>query len=299
MRTISFARQVTLGFVLAVLLVAPNQVQAQWTVYDPAAYAQHLAEYLKEAERWIERVNQFTQEYQKLVEQLTTMKGVLSKAEELVGMNRQTIATLASIGRTVRGVFQLKNMIESMVRVKIRALKRIKDRLNNGLFDPDQDWQDFEEYLRDSIGRSAQDTVANSERLAAMDNEYDRLRTDLQIARERLARANEDLAKNLQWLKEETERDPAIQSAEAIESYKRTIENLRALIVALQSEITRLESEIEKKVRKYGIRLEAEENFGQEIDGTTKAWREATNVKEEILRKIDEDYWKGYSTEPQ
>ena len=301
MRRTTFTRQITLGVVLGMLLAAPLPVHAQFggIVYDPSAYAQRMAEYLEEAARWVERVNQFTQEYQKLVEQLTTMKGVLAKAEELVGINRQTIATLASIGRTVRGVFQLKNMIESMVHVKIQALKRIKDRLNNGLFNPAEDWEDFQEYLRNSIGRSAQDTVANAERLVAMDNEYDRLRTDLQIARARLARANEDLAKNLEWLKTETDRDPAMQSAEAIQSYKQTIESLRALIVALQSEITRLESALEAKVRKYGIRLEAEENFGQEIDTTTKAWREATDVKEEILKKIDEDYWKGSAQRPE
>lgn len=293
MNKISFKRQLTLGLLLGMILAAPLPAHAQWTVFDPSAQAQRMAEYLKEAERWAQRVNQFGMEYQKLIEQLTTMKGVLSKAEEMVGINRQTIATLASIGRTVRGVFQLKNMIESMVRVKIRAIKRIKDRLNSGLFDPDQDWQDFEEYLRNSIGRSAQDTIATAERLAEMDNEYDRLRTDLQIARERLARANEDLAKNLQWLKEETERDSAIQSAEAVESYKRTIDSLRALVVQLQSEITRLESAIEEKVKKYGIRLEAEDNFGQEIDSTTKAWRETTDIKADILQRIDDEYWKG------
>ena len=49
--------------------------------------------------------------------------------------------------------------------------------------------RDFEEYLRDSIGRTSQDTIANLERLTRMDNQLERMRIELEDAHEGLAKA--------------------------------------------------------------------------------------------------------------
>lgn len=62
----------------------------------------------KEANRWLERVKQYSEEINKLAEQLSTMKGVLGQAEKLVLHNANLTRTMAQIGQTVRDVFALK-----------------------------------------------------------------------------------------------------------------------------------------------------------------------------------------------
>src|SRR5262245_52159529 len=119
------------------------------------------------------------------VKQYTTLKGVLEKTEDLVAKQRNAITTMSNIGRTVRGVYQLKDQLEAIVISRMGALKNINERLRNGIFNPEADLQDFEEYLRNSIGRSSQDTVANLQRLMRMDNQLKRMNEDLEMARSR------------------------------------------------------------------------------------------------------------------
>jgi len=60
-------------------------------------------------------------------------------------------------------------------------------RLRNGIFDPEADKRDFEEYLRYGIGRTAQDTESELERLKRMDNQFERLEYDHQSAADKAA----------------------------------------------------------------------------------------------------------------
>jgi P-type conjugative transfer protein TrbJ len=94
--------------VLIGLVILPSTVQAQWTVFDPAQYSLQIERQIEEANRWLERVKQYSEEINKLAEQLSTMKGVLGQAEKLVLHNDNLTRTMAQIGQTVRDVFQLK-----------------------------------------------------------------------------------------------------------------------------------------------------------------------------------------------
>ena len=102
---------------------------------------------------------------------------------------KQLVSQIAAIGKTVRQIYPLKRQIENMVQCRIRAIRSLDSRLKAGIFNPQQDLQDLEEYLRNSIGRASQDTVANMERLANADNEFERMRYELQNAYGRLAEA--------------------------------------------------------------------------------------------------------------
>ena len=164
MRKKSILYQFSIGLLIGTLVMPPQPAQAQWTVFDPPQYKLQITKKLEEAARWVQTVNYYT-------EKLTRLKGILDLTEDLVAKQRGAIATMSNIGRTVRGAFQLKNQVEAIVTSRIRALKSIDDRLRNGIFDPEADMRDFEEYLRNSIGRSSQDTVANLERLMRMDNQ--------------------------------------------------------------------------------------------------------------------------------
>src|ERR1041385_8537511 len=96
-------------------LMLPSAVHAQWTVFDPAQYSLQIERQIEEANRWLERVKQYTEEINKLAEQLSTMKGVLGQAEKLGLHNDNLTRTMAQIGQTVRDVFALKRAIETMV----------------------------------------------------------------------------------------------------------------------------------------------------------------------------------------
>src|SRR5438046_8378007 len=133
-----------LGTLTAVLLT-PMTCKAQWTVFDPAQYSLQIERQIEEANRWLERVRQYSEEINKLAEQLSTMKGVLGQAEKLVLHNANLTRTMAQIGQTVRDVFALKRAIETMVITRLNMIKSMKTRLMSGIFDPDADLRDFED----------------------------------------------------------------------------------------------------------------------------------------------------------
>src|SRR6266545_6329811 len=177
MKKKSLLHYLVLGLFVSILIMPPSVAQAQWTVYDPAQYTLQVTKKVEEANRWI-------QHYTNLVQQLTTLKGVLDKAEDLVSKQKNAIKTMSNIGRTVRGAYQLKNQVEAIVTTRLNAIKRIDDRLRNGIFDPEQDMRDFDDYLQESIGRTSQDIIANRERLARMDNQLEKWQRELSKARE-------------------------------------------------------------------------------------------------------------------
>ena len=121
-----------LGVLIADLL-HPSTVYAQFTVFDPAQYTLQIERQIEEANRWLERVKQYSEEINKLAEQLSTMKGVLGEAEKLVLHNNNLTRTMAQIGQTVRDVFALKRAVESMVVSRLSMIKSIKTRLMSGI----------------------------------------------------------------------------------------------------------------------------------------------------------------------
>src|SRR5229473_2630290 len=106
-------KQICLGLLIGIVLV-PATAQAQWTVFDPAQYSLQIERQIEEANRWLERVKHYSDEINKLAEQLSTMKGVLGQAEKLVLHNDNLTRTMAQIGQTVRDVFALKRAISTI-----------------------------------------------------------------------------------------------------------------------------------------------------------------------------------------
>jgi DNA-binding helix-hairpin-helix protein with protein kinase domain len=68
------------------ILLLPPQAQAQWTVFDPSQYALQVSKKVEEANRWL-------QHYTNLVQQLTTLTGVLEKTDELLSKQKMSLAT--------------------------------------------------------------------------------------------------------------------------------------------------------------------------------------------------------------
>src|SRR5215471_14713049 len=141
MRKKSLLHQFMLGLLVGVFIMPPSVARAQWTVFDPAQYTLQVTKKVEEATRWI-------QHYTNLVQQLTTLGGVLKAADDLVAKQKNAITTMSNIGRTVRASLQLERQLEAIITTRLETIKRIDDRLKNGIFDPEQDMRDFDEYLQ-------------------------------------------------------------------------------------------------------------------------------------------------------
>lgn len=271
--------QLTLGLLIGVLIMPAQSVQAQWTVYDPAQYALQVQKKLEEAQRYI-------QTFDNLVKQLTTLKGVLGQAEELVAKQRYAITTMSNIGRTVRASFQLKDQLQAIVITRLNMLKSIDDRLQRGIFDPEADKRDLEEYLRTSIGRSSQDTVANLERLQKMDNVLERMVYEQTKAQAELARVEKERAKMAEDLKAADSQPESQRCASCIASLIEKMSNCDLLIAHYTSKIEGFDSQIEERKKKYDIEMEERIKFGKQVQSMNQAWSRFGDSLDELQRTL-------------
>jgi chromosome segregation ATPase len=267
-------------------LLLPSTVQAQWTVFDPAQYSLQIERQIEEANRWLERVKQYTEEINKLAEQLSTMKGILGQAEKLVLHNNNLTRTMAQIGQTVRDVFALKRAIESMVVSRLSMIKSIKTRLMSGIFDPEADLRDFEDYLRNSIGRQEQDKIATMNRIAMFDATLARLYHDLQTTQARQAATAQQMTVAKDNLDAELAKPQSDQCANCISDLKAEIAACEKMIVDLDTQITNLSTQIEDRVKRYNLTMEERVRIANRVKATDEAWNSLNIVKDSIFEAI-------------
>src|SRR5712664_2516629 len=292
MKLRSFTKHTLVGILLGLILtpgfISPPAAQAQWAVFDASNYAAKLEEMQRELDRWMKTVEHYTKLYDKAVQQVTSLGGILKTVDQQLARNKQLVASVAEIGKAVRQIYQLKRQIESMVQCRIRAIRSLDSRLKAGIFNPQQDLQDLEEYLRDSIGRTSQDTIANIERLANADNEFERLRYELQLAYGRLAEAEAALKEfekmvEAELAKPEQERyNLGVPQTQSV--------NTQIQIELIKAQINDLTAKLAAKMQSFGIQLTIRSDYGQMVHNTTKAWESTIPVRQDILKKIDDEF---------
>jgi chromosome segregation ATPase len=274
------------GMLLGAILI-PSTAQAQFTVFDPAQYSLQTERQIEEANRWLERINQYTNEINKLAEQLSTMKGVLAQADRLVLHNDNLTRTMAQVGQTVRDVFALKRAMEVMVLSRLNMIKSIKTRLMSGIFDPEADLRDFEDYLRNSIGRTEQDKIATMNRIAMFDATLARLYHDLQTAEARQAGAAQEMKQAKDKLDAEVAKPQVEQCAHCISDLKLEIATCEKMIADLDAQITTLSTQIEDRVMLYNLTMEERVRIANRVKATDEAWDNLTIVKDNIFAAIE------------
>jgi chromosome segregation ATPase len=279
------AKHLLLGLLVGIIL-QPSTAQAQFTVFDPAQYSLQIERQIEEANRWLERVRQYSEEINKLAEQLSTMKGVLGQAEKLVLHNDNLTRTMAQIGQTVRDVFALKRAIETLVITRLNMIKSIKTRLMSGIFDPDADLRDFEDYLRNSIGRQEQDKIATMNRIAMFDARLARLYHDLQTAEARQAGAAAEMKQAKDKLDAELAKPQAEQCAHCISDLKLEIASCEKMIADLDTQITNLSTQIEDRVKLYNLTMEERVRIANRVKATDEAWDNLNIVKDSVFDAI-------------
>jgi chromosome segregation ATPase len=166
-------------------------------------------------------------------------------------------------------------------------LKSIDDRLRNGIFDPEKDLRDLDDYLRSSIGRSSQDSLANLERLRRMDNTLERMYLELSKLQKAQADAHLE-AKALKAqlrameLKPESERD-----AISVGSLIAKISSNEALIAQYAAKIEELQTRIEERKKKYDVLMDERTKFAEQVYATGDAWTKFNDTLDELQRTLD------------
>ena len=278
------SRYLVVGLLLGMLIKPAAPVQAQFTVWDPTNYALQLAKKIEEANRWLETVRHYTTMIDKTVQQLTTMQGVLRNVDEQLARNVRLVRFVSSVGQIVRGSYQLKRQLEGMIHYRIAMLKSIDDRLRNGIFDPQQDLNDLENYLKFTIGRSADETVARLDKLARNDSQLEswcvrrtQVQKDLAVARETLKQAEQQL---------EAEKNKPDVDQSNVAHLNDVILQQQKLISELEKEHADLQAKITERAAKYGLRLQDMENFAFSIMAVNDGWLTLQQTKDQIERTL-------------
>ena len=280
-------QQILIGLLLG-LFLTPATANAQFTVFDPTNYAAKIEEMARHVNEWLTTVQHYTDMYDKAVKQVTSLGGILTTVDQQLARNKNLVSSVAQIGKAVRDIYQLKRQIESMVQTRIRAVKSLESRLRSGIFNPQQDLDDLEDYLRDSIGRTSQDTIANRVRIANADNEFERLVYEREQAYGRLAEAESALEQFEKMQTAELAKPPDEQYNLGV--LQTQIATTKVQIEELKKLIADYNAKIEAKMNQYGIRLAIRTDYGAQIHNATKAWEATVPIRQDILKAIDDEF---------
>lgn len=301
-RNIGFARQAAISVVLASILLGfeIRPVAAQWTVFDPSQYALQIAKKIEEAARWIETINHYiqmyekaAQQYQKMVESVTNLKGILDKVDEQIMRHKQLITTYATLGKLIRGTFELKRRIETTITSQIQSIVNISRRLRNGIFDMDANKRDLDDFLRHSIGRRADAELANLERLAKLDSQLERMLYDREMVLLDLAKLYEEREKIADEIRA-IEANPAA-NRDGIQSLIDQMLAINLRITTVEGQLRNLEAKIQEKFVAYGIKIEQMTEFGKEIRRTNEMMTGITRASDDFLRELER--WEVWNDE--
>lgn len=290
----SFISQFIFSLILSSLLIGldARPVQAQWTVFDPSQYALQVAKKIEEAARWVETINHYIQtyenavrQYEKMVESVTNLRGILDKVDEQVMRHKQLIATYATLGRLIRGTFELKKRIEATITSQIHSVVNIARRLKNGIFDMEANKRDLDDFLRHSIGRSADAHLANLERLAKLDSELERMLFDRENMLLDLAKLYEERERIADATRAISARPDANQDGVQSLIDQMLAVNLR--ITTVEGQLRELEAKIQAKFVAYGLKIEQMTEFGKEIRRTTEMMTGITQASDAFLRELE------------
>lgn len=271
-----------------------------------------IEEYIKEGSRWLETVQHYAAVVEQNIKRFTTLKGIMGFAEQELGLREDTLQALASIGRIVQGVFTVKAQLESLVTTRLRMLKSIEDRARAGIFNPSADLEDLEDYLRTSIGRSAQQVIATRERLAQFDNELERWTHDLEMYRARKVFVLNLKNETLDMLKTETLRRDRVKgvaadangapvntnpsggrvsaSSEAITALNKQLFDCETELNRLDALISDLVGKIEARYKQYHVKFDQSKHDAVRYNEDMEAWDEFLSIKDQASLDMLEGY---------
>ncbi|CAN5884170.1 hypothetical protein BH18ACI4_BH18ACI4_01010 [soil metagenome] len=286
MRTKNLSLHLGVGLLLGLLIIPAPPAQAQFTVFDPTQYALQVQKKIEEATRWLETVKHYATIIDKTIQQLSTMQGVLRTVDEQLARNVRLVRLISSVGQIVRGSYQLERQLERMISYRISMLKSIDDRLRAGIFNPEADLNDLENYLKYTIGRSAQDTVAKLDKQARNDSQLESWCIRRAQIQEKLAIARDIRDKAQVQL--ETEKNKPDPDQANMAHLNDVILQQWSLIAELEKDHAELQDKITERAARYGLRLQDMENFAFSIITVNNGWSSLQQTKDQIERTLND-----------
>jgi hypothetical protein len=285
MRKKSPLYRLTLGVLLGAMFMPTQIAQAQFfgfptLTHDPITHGTVL-------EQKIENAVHYVKIFDNAVKQYSTLKGVLGKAEELVTNEFISKQTMADIGRTVRASFELKDQIQAITTTRLTMLRSMDDRFRRGIFDPEADMRDLEDYLRTSIGRSSEDSIANFDRLCKIDPILERLVSEWRKAQRDRALTQKYRATFIDKKEAELRKKTEAQSKDAMSIILGTINFCDGQIADYTRQIETLWSRIEERVKKYHALTDERIKFAAQVGESNKAWSDFNDTLDGIQRALD------------
>jgi len=281
-------RHFTIGMIVGLLLIPPLPANAQFfggIVFDPRAYAQQIKDALAEANRFAETVRFYQEMVTTSVEQLTTMRGVLKTVDENLFKNKQAALLANDIGKIISDTRKLRRRLESMIRYQIRSLKSIDDRVEQGIFDPDADLRDLQNYLLYTMGRDARQTVDKMIRTARADSQLGAWMDQRAKLLKEVSTLYVAVEENEILL--EVEKGSSIADQRNIEHLNEMITQQNKQIADLENKIKELTEKINQRIKDHGLRLEDMENFAHQIDTSNEMWKELQKSKLDLQKTLD------------
>ena len=198
----------------------------------------------------------------------------------------------AAVGRIVKGVFELKKQIENSIRSEIQAIVNISRRYRNGIFDMEANKRDLDDYLKHTIGRRADASLKNLERLARLDVSFERMLYDREMILAELALLYKEQTE-LQELVTELRGMP-YASQDKIEGYLAQLREIGSRIATLELRLEELKKQIEEKCKLYGLKIEQMEEFGKQIRQTQEMMTTITVGSQEFYNELEKyEVWRN------
>jgi hypothetical protein len=285
----SLLRETLCGLVIGLLIIPAQSAQA-FPTFDAAAYTQRIKSEISRVREWVEKVRQYQTLYTNAVQQLTTLRGVLERIDKELAKDMETARLTNDISEIIRGTVQLKTKIENQTRYQINALQQIDNRIRNGIFNPEQDMLDFENYLMHSMGRNSKQTIrlaVNTANADAILRVWMDERKDLSEKRAKEYKKLNKLKEKIDELTKRAKQDPSSLDPSSTQSLNEAIYHTEMLIGKLERDIAALEEKIQQRLNAYGLRLSDMENFAYQIESAKVAWLELQKTKQEISKAFD------------
>ncbi|HRH40772.1 MAG TPA: hypothetical protein PKY82_03945 [Pyrinomonadaceae bacterium] len=294
MKNLKIIHQFVIALVVTSFLIFPaaQPTKAQWVTFDPTNYALQVEKKIDEVARWIKTVEQYTTMYQKAIEQVSSLRGILSIVDEQITKNKQMVEGWAAVGRIVKGVFELKKQIENSIKSEINAVVSISRRYRDGIFDMEANKRDLDDYLKHAIGRNADASLKNLERLAKLDSSFERMLYDREMI----------LAELALLYKEQTELQDRVTELrglpgdyqDKIEGYLAQLREIGSRIATLELRLDELKKQIEEKCKEYGLKIEQMEEFGKQIRQTEAMMTTITTGSQEFYSELEKyEVWRN------
>ena len=299
-KQISFFKQFLISLLFASILFGfeVKPVQAQLTVFDPSQYYLQISKKIEEAARWVETINHYTamyekaiQQYEKMVESVSNLRGILDKVDEQIIRHKQLITGYTQLGKLIRGIYELRRRLENTITSQIQSVVNISRRIRSGVFDMEQNKRDLDDFLRHSIGRRVDAELQNLERMAKLDAELERMLYDREMLLLDLAKLNEEHERIVEKLRSgDTQTE---DNTDGIQPLIVQLQNIDLRITTLQGQLRELEAKIQQKFVKYGIKLEQMTEFGKDIRQANAMMTGITKARDEFMSELEKyDVWR-------